>query len=65
MKNRPLRGGYVSATSVFDDDSFMQDLPVIIFEAEPKGEGGLVPTTVIDPDEEDSFLQDTPELVEE
>lgn len=47
----PVEGGFVGAGSCPDGDDWLQDMPVIIFEAEPSGEGGLVPTTVIDPDE--------------
>lgn len=57
-----IEGGFVSATSDHDgDDWFVQNMPVIFFDVEPNGEGGLVPTTVIDPDGDDSSETEIPE----
>lgn len=56
----PIEGGYISAESKSDENgSPFRNMPVILYDAEPKGEGGLVPTTVIDPDGEGGLVPTT------
>lgn len=63
----PNEGGFVSAGSCSDGGDWLRDMPVMIHDEKPSGvlEGGMVPTTTVDPDGDGESGQELPEVADD